>query len=152
MGIFGDKKPNKEAKTAPTFAKSEVGVPTSESVGKKKVEPKKKEKKEIIKNENIGVKNTSFFGHDVIVFPRVTEKSHNIAHLRQYAFNVKKTANKDLVRKAVEHIYNVKVEKVRIANVPAKKRRMGKVVGKKSGYKKAIVTLREGFNIEVTPQ
>ena len=128
MGLFGDKKPNKEAK---------------------KVEPKKKE---AVKTENTGAKNTVFFGHDVIVSPRVTEKSHNVSHLRQYAFNVRKTANKDLVRKAVEHIYNVKVEKVRIANVPAKKRRMGKVVGKKSGYKKAIVTLKEGFNIEIMPQ
>lgn len=131
MGIFGDKKSNKV---------------------EKKIEPKKKEIKEVAKKENIGAKSTRFFGHDVIVFPRVTEKSHNISHLRQYAFNVRKTANKDLVRKAVEHIYNVKVEKVRIANIPAKKRRMGKVVGKKSGYKKAIVTLKEGFNIEIMPQ
>jgi len=131
MGIFGTKKSNK---------------------AEKKAEPKKKETKEMVKNENTGAKSTRFFGHDVVVFPRVTEKSHNVSHLRQYAFNVKKTANKDLVRKAVEHIYHVKVEKVRIANVPAKKRRMGKVVGKKAGYKKAIVTLKQGFNIEIMPQ
>lgn len=109
-------------------------------------------KKEVVKQVNTDVKNTTFFAHDVIVFPRVTEKSHNIAHLRQYAFNVRKDSNKDTIKKAVEHIYNVKVEKVRTSNVPAKKRRMGNVVGKKSGYKKATVTLKEGFNIEITPQ
>jgi large subunit ribosomal protein L23 len=109
-------------------------------------------KKEVVKQDNTGVKNTAFFAHDVIVFPRITEKSHNVAHLRQYAFNVRKDSNKETIRKAVEHIYNVKVEKIRTSNVPAKKRRMGKVVGKKAGYKKAIVTLKEGFTIEVTPQ
>jgi len=74
MGLFGDKKSNKEAKT---------------------VAVKKKEEKEVIKNENTSVKSRQFFGYDVIVFPRVTEKSHNVSHLRQYAFNVKKTSNKE---------------------------------------------------------
>ncbi len=144
MGLFGKGKSNNTAQ-APTFANppigGEVGVPTPKGVGK------------VVKHDNVSAKNAAFFKHhDVIVFPRVTEKSHNVAHLRQYAFNIRKDSNKDTVKKAVEHIYNVKVEKVRTSNVPAKKRRMGKVVGKKAGYKKAIVTLKEGFNIEVTPQ
>lgn len=139
MGLFGKGKSNNAMK-APTSAKGEVGVPTPKGVGK------------IVKQDNTSVKNGEFFAHDVIVFPRVTEKSHNVAHLRQYAFNVRKDSNKDTIRKAVEYIYNVKVEKVRTSNVPAKKRRMGKVVGKKAGYKKALVTLKEGFNIEITPQ
>lgn len=141
MGLFGKGKSNNTVK-APMFAKGEV--PTPKGVGKVV-------KQEIETQVNTGVKNTAFFAHDVIIFPRVTEKSHNVAHLRQYAFNVRKDSNKETVKKAIEHIYNVKVEKVRTSNVPAKKRRMGKVVGKKAGYKKAIVTLKEGFSIEVTP-
>ena len=131
MGIFGATKTNKTKSTA----KKEVA------------------KKEIVKQSDSNVKKiNASFAHDVIVFPRITDKSNNVAHLRQYVFNVRKDANKDTVRKAVEQIYNVKVEKVRIANVPTKRTRTTRVMGKKYGYKKALVTLKEGFTIEVTPQ
>ncbi|MCX8016013.1 MAG: 50S ribosomal protein L23 [Patescibacteria group bacterium] len=84
--------------------------------------------------------------------PRVTEKSQLMKQVRQYVFDVDKKANKAEVKKAVEYIYNVKVEKVRIINISAKKRRLGATQGKKSGHKKAIVTLKEGYQIEIIPQ
>lgn len=108
-----------------------------------KQEAKQKEDKKLnLVNENILL----------IKKPRVTEKSQLVKKYRQYVFDVDKNANKTEVKKAIETIYNVKVEKVRIVNIPFKKRRLGVTQGKKSGYKKAIVTLKEGYQIEIIPQ
>ena len=79
-------------------------------------------------------------------------KSQLLKEYRQYVFQTINDANKSEVKKAIEQIYNVKVEKVRMLEMPAKKRRAGATFGKKSGYKKAVVTLKEGYQIEVIPQ
>ena len=82
----------------------------------------------------------------------MTEKSQLLKEYRQYVFQTVNKINKSEIKKAIEQIYNVKVEKVRIIEIPAKKRRAGAGFGKKSGYKKAIVTLKEGYQIEIIPQ
>jgi large subunit ribosomal protein L23 len=122
---------------------------------KKKTEDKKEEKKEEKKEQQTAIQPAAFLNNENILTikaPRVTEKSQNLKMLRQYVFDVNKNANKIEVKKAIEKIYNVKVEKVRMINVPAKKRRAGLTIGRKPGYKKAIVTLKEGHQIEVIPQ
>ncbi|MBI2633799.1 MAG: 50S ribosomal protein L23 [Parcubacteria group bacterium] len=80
--------------------------------------------------------------------PHISEKGGDLRNLGQYVFVVSKKANKDLVKKAVESIFKVKVEKVRIINLPGKRKRLGKTEGWRSGYKKAIVTLKRGEKIE----
>lgn len=81
--------------------------------------------------------------------PHTSEKGGDLRNLGQYVFVVSKKANKDIVKKAVESIFKVKVEKVRMISVPGKKKRLGKTEGWRSGYKKAIVALKKGEKIEI---
>lgn len=87
------------------------------------------------------------FSYGQIVSPYLTEKTSllNVGH--QYAFKVFPTANKVGVKKAIERLYGVHVEKVRIMVVPGKKRHLGRFEGEKTGFKKAIVRLRQGEKI-----
>jgi large subunit ribosomal protein L23 len=88
--------------------------------------------------------------YEVLRRPITTEKSARQSdELNQYTFEVDGRANKHLVKEAVETAFNVKVLDVRVANVPARLRRMGRrTVVSKSEWKKAIVTLREGDRIQ----
>lgn len=82
--------------------------------------------------------------------PLVTEKSNIMADLHnQYTFVVDPQANKMQIKQAIELAWpNVNVEKVRVANMPAKRsRRWRRVAVRKSGWKKAIVTLSSGDRI-----
>ena len=81
--------------------------------------------------------------------PHVTEKAHVAIMLNKYAFRVTPEADKGAVRRAVEASYGVHVEDVNIINIPKKGRIFRGRRGAKSGYKKAIVTVREGETIEV---
>ena len=85
--------------------------------------------------------------HDVIISPVITEKSTKLMEENKYTFRVPLTANKVQIRQAVEKIFNVKVEKVATIRVLGKTKRMGRTQGKRSDYKKAIVTLKAGESI-----
>jgi large subunit ribosomal protein L23 len=61
---------------------------------------------------------------------------------------VDRTSNKIEIRKAVEDKFNVKVKKVATVNLKGKMKRLGRFEGRRSNWKKAIVTLREGFTID----
>jgi len=82
----------------------------------------------------------------------VTEKSAKLSEQGSYVFKVKPQANKPEIKKAIQDLYGVKVEKVMIINIPKKPRRLGKSQGFRSGYKKAIVKLVEGEKIETMPR
>lgn len=84
----------------------------------------------------------------VIIRPILSEKALRLREYNQYVFQVAKNANKIDVKRAVEELFKVKVEKVRTINVRGKPRRMGIFVGRTSSWKKAIVTLKEGERIE----
>lgn len=87
---------------------------------------------------------------DVIIRPVVTESSAMLQEERQtYTFIVAKEANKHEIRHAVQTLFNVTVQDVRTANYPGKVRRVGRSIGRKSGYKKALVKLVEGDSIDV---
>lgn len=90
------------------------------------------------------------FAADFISYPRVTEKSKALEKWRQYVFKVKTKANKIQIRRAIEKLYQVKVEKVRLINLPTKKTKLGRWEGEKPGMKKAIVKLKPGYKIETT--
>ena len=87
---------------------------------------------------------------DVIIRPVVTERSAQLQEdERKYTFVVVRNANKVEIRHAVEKLFGVAVEGVRTANYPGKWRRVGRSLGRRPGYKKAVVTLREGDAIDV---
>jgi large subunit ribosomal protein L23 len=87
---------------------------------------------------------------DIIIAPVVSEKSvSNIKKNNTYTFKVDKKANKIEIRNAIEEIFKVKVKKVNTMNVRGKKRRLGAHEGKKPDWKKAMVKLNKGDNIEV---
>jgi large subunit ribosomal protein L23 len=87
--------------------------------------------------------------HQVIVRPLVTEKGmHRSTRNNQYAFEVNPGADKDTIRKAVEDLFNVKVEKVRTQTRRGKHRRHRFKQGETKGWKKAIVTLNEEHRID----
>ena len=87
--------------------------------------------------------------HDVIQRPLVTEKS-NIEREEDniVTFAVDPRANKHEIRRAVEDLFDVKVIEVRTMRMPRKSRRVGKFLGRKPEWKKAIVRLAEGQTIE----
>lgn len=68
----------------------------------------------------------------------------------KYVFEVAKKANKIEIKKAIEEIYNVKVDSVNIMTVPGKRKRVRRDFGHTTPWKKAIVTLKEGQSINVT--
>jgi large subunit ribosomal protein L23 len=88
--------------------------------------------------------------HSVVIAPVVTERSAQLQETeRTYTFIVAKDANKLQIREAVQALFGVKVESVRTANYQGKWRRVGRSVGRRAAYKKAMVRLAEGDEIDV---
>jgi large subunit ribosomal protein L23 len=85
----------------------------------------------------------------VILAPVVSEKSYGLIAENRYTFKVAKSAHKIQVRQAIEQLFDVKVEDVKIVNVRPKPKRRGTHLGTRGGYKKAIVVLRAGDTIEL---
>lgn len=87
---------------------------------------------------------------DVLKRPVLTEKTILLQQTEnKYTFDVELTATKPEIKDAVEKMFNVKVERVNVMNVRAKTKRLGKYVGKTNRRRKAIVTLKEGYSIEL---
>jgi len=87
--------------------------------------------------------------HEVIQRPIVTEKSAIAREEANIAtFRVDPAATKHEISRAVEMLFEAKVENVRTMNQPGKKKRVGKKIGRKPSWKKAIVELAEGHTIE----
>lgn len=86
---------------------------------------------------------------DIVTSPLITEKGTMVSELsNQVVFRVRRDASKDEIRKAIETLFKVKVEKVRTLNLLGKTRRVGKHAGKRPDWKKAYVTLAEGQRID----
>ena len=93
---------------------------------------------------------TKFNKYDQIISPVVTEKSTNLSEQNKIVFKVNKKFNKTLIKKNIEKIFKVEVTKINTIN---KKVRLKTTRGRKikvPGYKKAIVTLKKGQNIDLT--
>jgi large subunit ribosomal protein L23 len=85
----------------------------------------------------------------VLLRPHVSEKSTRIADAsRQFVFEVVSDATKPEIRKAVESMFKVEVSGVQVLNVPGKQKRHGRITGRRSGWKKAYVTLKPGHDID----
>jgi large subunit ribosomal protein L23 len=88
--------------------------------------------------------------YSVLKKPLITEKGNLMKdELNQITFEVDRRANKIEIKAAVEKIFKVHVVKVHTLNMRGKMKRMGKSQGKKPNWKKAIVTLKEGDNIDL---
>lgn len=88
--------------------------------------------------------------HEILVRPIITEKSHTkLDELGAYTFVVAKDANKIEIAKAVEKQFNVKVKTVRTMRYAGKQKRVGRWIGRKAAWKKAVVTLAQGDTIEI---
>jgi large subunit ribosomal protein L23 len=86
---------------------------------------------------------------DIIVQPIISEKMEYLGDVqRKYAFRVDPRANKIEIKGAIEAIYKVTVTDVNVMNRRGKKRRVRYTEGRRSSWKKAIVTLKEGDTIE----
>jgi large subunit ribosomal protein L23 len=91
----------------------------------------------------------SLHPNQVLLAPVVSEKSYSLITDRKYTFKVHEDAHKTQVRQAVEELFDVKVERVNIVKVQSKPKRRGMIKGRRPGWKKAIVQLREGHEIEI---
>ncbi|OGN35665.1 MAG: 50S ribosomal protein L23 [Candidatus Yanofskybacteria bacterium RIFOXYD1_FULL_44_17] len=78
----------------------------------------------------------------------ISEKATNLVTMNQYVFVVGDKTNKVEVKKNIEKLFDVKVKDVRIINMPSKIRNVGRHSGIKSGFKKAIVVLKDGYSID----
>ena len=86
---------------------------------------------------------------EVIRRPLITEKATQLQEaVGKYSFEVDKRANKIDVKRAVESMFDVHVVKVNTTSVHGKVKRMGRFVGRRSNWKKAIVTLADGQSID----
>ena len=80
----------------------------------------------------------------VVKYPIITDKATRLLENNQYSFVVDRYSDKLTIKAAIEYLFNVKVVKINTCRLPRKKKRVGKYIGWKPQYKKAVVTLLEG--------
>ena len=86
---------------------------------------------------------------DTIISPNVTEKSTSLSEFNKVVFKVHKGANKNTIKKNIEKIFKVNVIKINTINLKGKSKIVKNKKAYKSGYKKAIVTLKKGQSIDL---
>ena len=96
--------------------------------------------------------DSSYFNRsssNIIKYPIITDKATRLLENNQYSFVVNPSPDKITIKAAIEYLFNVKVVKINTCQLPRKKKRVGKYIGWKSQYKKAIVTLADGDTINL---
>lgn len=94
----------------------------------------------------------SDFSHNktkIIKYPVLSNKALELIQGNRYAFIVNRSSNKTTIKTAIENLFDVKIIKVNTCNLPKKMKRVGKYISYKPQYKKAIVTLAEGYVINI---
>ena len=91
----------------------------------------------------------SLHPNEVLLAPVVSEKSYSLISDRKYTFRVHGDAHKTQIRQAVEQLFEVHVEAVNVVKVQSKPKRRGQTRGRRPGWKKAIVQVREGESIPI---
>ena len=87
----------------------------------------------------------------ILLKPHLSEKGSLISEKsKQFIFEVTSDANKQEVKQAVEMLFNVHVNSVQICNAKSKTKRFKQILGRRKAWKKAYVTLKEGFDIDFT--
>ena len=86
----------------------------------------------------------------VVQRPVITEKATRLKdEANQYVFRVAPTATKVEIKRAIETLFKVKVERVRVLTVRGKTKRLGRFAGRTAGWKKAVATLGRGHSIDI---
>ncbi|MFH1643101.1 MAG: 50S ribosomal protein L23 [Patescibacteria group bacterium] len=142
------KKKVSEAKNKERIEKKPVVEKEEEKAPFIKDEKENKTKK-IIKKKKVNIKKSELIAK-TIRNPHITEKATLLSESAKYVFKVYNRANKIDVKRAVEALYGVNVLSVNILNTKSKKVRVGKIIGKKSGFKKAIVKIKKDQKIDIT--
>lgn len=106
-------------------------------------------KKKEVNNESPQELRHNTKSYQVLIKPVITEKSYSLFQNRKYSFQVNQDSSKQEIAKAVELLYNVKVLQVRVINVKPKNIFVRGKKGKTTSYKKAIVSLQEGYSITI---
>ncbi len=132
---------DKKAKAAEKKAFEAVGSTEAPKEAKKE-----KATTPVVASESKGNTQQAF---RVLLRPIVTEKSTQLARLRQYVFEITENASKMDIRNAVHHVYGVRPVAINIVNLPGKIVRYGRSWGRQMERRKAIVTLPEGKSIDV---
>ena len=87
----------------------------------------------------------------ILIVPHLSEKSARISEKNgQYVFRVRRDASKPEIRAAVELMFSVEVEAVQVVNVAGKQKRFGAMVGRRSDWKKAYISLKSGQTIDLS--
>ena len=86
---------------------------------------------------------------DTIISPNITEKSTSLSTFNKIVFKVDKGANKESIKRSVEKIFKVNVVKINTINIKGKTKLVRNKKSFKSGYKKAIITLKKGQSIDL---
>ena len=86
---------------------------------------------------------------DTIISPNITEKSTSLSDFNKIVFKVDRGANKESIKKSIEKIFKVNVIKINTINMKRKSKIVRNKKAFKSGYKKAIVTLKKGQSIDL---
>jgi large subunit ribosomal protein L23 len=87
---------------------------------------------------------------DVLRKPILTEKATDLRDRHNHiAFEINPRANKRMVAEAIEKVFNVKVTGVRIMNTAGKPKKIGKFSGNRPGFKKALISLKEGDKVDI---
>lgn len=85
----------------------------------------------------------------IIKYPLITDKATRLLENNRYSFIVERQSDKITIKNTIEYLFNVKVIKVNSCRLPRKKKRVGRYVGWKPQYKKAIVSLAKGDVIDL---
>ena len=86
--------------------------------------------------------------YNVIVSPVITEKATKISENNQYVFKVTISSDKKIIKQAIEKLFKVKVKSINTTKVKGKVKIFKGTKGKRADYKKAIVSLKEGENLD----
>ncbi|MBT4857018.1 50S ribosomal protein L23 [Candidatus Uhrbacteria bacterium] len=142
MGIFNKKTEKNEAR--PPKVEQVAKKPAAKKVAKKASVTKKTAKK-----KNDSSLEALAKAHEVLLGPLVTEKTAMLSDKNILVLRVATGANRVAIRNAINALYNVVPTKVNVMNVRGKRKRFGKTMGKRSDWKKAIITLPEGSHIDI---
>ena len=138
MGLFNKLKKNKEVEKK--AEKPEV-----------KVEKKVEKKEENVVEKKVAKKAVKIKGdaHKVLIKSIISEKASIAEASGVYTFMINKRSTKTDVKSAIQQVYGIVPKKVRIMNMEGKKARYGRVAGRRSDWKKALLTLSKGQSISI---
>ncbi len=124
---------------------------TKEKVEKKEIKERSGEMVRRKKEAPATIKSKYAEAYKILDKPILSEKITDLeSNFNQFVFKVRPEANKIEIKKAIEAIYGASPLKINIINVKEKQRRYGRVKGKTSTWKKAIVTIKQGERIEIS--